>query len=328
MKKMLVALYDDISVARKVVEDLVNADFDRNTISLVTNDSQNHYSHYLSPDYVARDDAVTAGEGAGFGAIVGALTGILVGIAALTIPGIGLALVGGPLLAGLSGAFAGAVMGGVVGALVKSGVPADEAPYYAEGVRRGGTLISIETDATLEAGDIMNRYGAVNIHERINNWRLEGWTGFDNQVVDTLDANLPVPFASLPTPSPVPTPVHGTHHVPLEVAHSKFTPASYNGNPISVEPTGPAPEYAPLSGSNMGVTTLPGLTNPTGDGTVLFNPSGTPLLTDRPVSEPIAEFITEPDSYQNTHTNTEISTEPRSFSVKTDAWVKDDDLTL
>jgi hypothetical protein len=179
MTKTIVALYDDIVVARQVVEDLVDADFERSSISLITNDANNQYSHFLDKDHTPREDAVTAGEGAGFGAVVGGLTGILVGLAALTIPGIGLAIAAGPIVGALTGALAGAVTGGIVGALVKSGVPEDEAPYYAEGIRRGGTLVSIETDDTLRAADIINRYGSVNIHERIDVWRQAGWEGFN-----------------------------------------------------------------------------------------------------------------------------------------------------
>lgn len=189
MNKAIVAIYDDITVARQVVEDLVSDAFERSAISLITNDAQNQYSHYLDENYTARDDAVTASEGAGFGAVVGGLTGVLAGLAALTIPGIGLAIVAGPIVAGLTGMLTGAVTGGVVGALVKSGVPEDEAPYYAEGIRRGGTLISIETTDTLRAEDIMNRRGAINIHERSNVWRQGGWQGFDADV-DTAEHAL------------------------------------------------------------------------------------------------------------------------------------------
>lgn len=81
------ALFDDIATARQVVEELVGADFERSSISLITNDAHNQYRHYLDKDYVPRDDAVTAGEGAGFGAVVGALTGVLAGLAALMISG-------------------------------------------------------------------------------------------------------------------------------------------------------------------------------------------------------------------------------------------------
>jgi hypothetical protein len=216
MTKTLVAIFDDIAVARQVVEDLVNAKFARNSISLITNDAHNQYSHYLDKDYTPKDDAVTAVQGAGFGALVGAFTGILVGAAALTIPGIGLAIVAGPIVAGLTGAVAGSVTGGVVGALVKSGVPQDDAPYYAEGIRRGGTLISVETSDTLRAMDIMNRYGSVNIHARSELWRQAGWQGFDADVKadDNEETVKPLPVM-VTRATPITQPVSAPSVAPL-----------------------------------------------------------------------------------------------------------------
>jgi hypothetical protein len=97
-----------------------------------------------------------------------------VGMAALTIPGIGLVIAAGPVTGALTGMVAGAITGGITGALVKSGVPEDEAPYYAEGIRCGGTLISLETAEILRAEDIMKRSGSTNLHERTNIWRRTG----------------------------------------------------------------------------------------------------------------------------------------------------------
>jgi hypothetical protein len=222
MTKTIVALYDDIVVARQVVEDLVNADFARSSISLITNDANNQYSHYLDKNYVPREDAVTAGEGAGFGAVVGALTGLLVGVAALMIPGIGLAIVAGPIVGAVTGMVAGAVTGGIAGALVKSGVPEDEAPYYAEGIRRGGTLVSVETSDTLLAQDIMNRNGSTNIHERINLWRQGGWKGFDGESVENQDTPQE-PMVTLPA-------------TPLETAATRVMPVNRNASPITIVP--------------------------------------------------------------------------------------------
>ncbi|HEX2620829.1 MAG TPA: hypothetical protein VHL11_11795, partial [Phototrophicaceae bacterium] len=219
MKKTIVALYDDIVVARQVVEDLVNADFGRSYISLVTNDANNQYRQYLASGYTSREDAVTGGEGAGFGAVVGALTGVLVGLGVLMIPGIGLAIAAGPIVAGLTGAVAGAVTGGIVGTLVKSGVPEDEAPYYAEGIRRGGTMISVETTDTLRAQDIMNRHGSINIHERINLWRQEGWQGFNADIVETQNTTPPaleiLPVITKDTVVPDTTPITVVPVVPM-----------------------------------------------------------------------------------------------------------------
>ena len=50
-----------------------------------------------------------------------------------------------------------------------------------EGVRRGGTLVSVSSDdqrATM-AHSIMQRHGAVDIDERSAEWRRGGWTSFD-----------------------------------------------------------------------------------------------------------------------------------------------------
>lgn len=222
----MVAIYDDIVVARQVVEDLVKADFARSSISLITNDANNQYSHFLDKNYAPREDAVTAGEGAGFGAVVGALTGILVGVAALTIPGIGLAIAAGPIVAGLTGVVAGAVTGGIVGALVKSGVPEDEAPYYAEGIRRGGTLVSVETSDTLRARDIMNRHGSVNIHERFNVWQQEGWKGFNVEPLENEGVSkLPVEILTA-----VPA---------LDTAYADATPVTHESAPITIVPVVP-----------------------------------------------------------------------------------------
>lgn len=226
MNKTLVAIYDDIVIARQVVEDLVNADFERSSISLITNDAHNQYSHYLDENYTPREDAVTAGEGAGFGAVVGTLTGLLVGAAALVVPGIGLAIVAGPIVAGLTGALAGAITGGIVGALVKSGVPEDDAPYYAEGIRRGGTLISIETSNTLQAEDIMHRNGSINIHERSSLWQQDGWKGFNADVEsiknDVSAKATPITLVTPTTYNNIPKEIHATDNPnPIGVIHTE-----------------------------------------------------------------------------------------------------------
>lgn len=249
MTKTVVAIFDDIAIARQVVEDLVHADFERNSISLITNDAHNQYQHYLDKDYVHQDDAVTAVQGASFGALVGIITGILAGAAALTIPGIGLAIVAGPIVAGLTGAVAGAVTGGIVGALVKSGIPEDDAPYYAESIRRGATLVSVETSDILRAQDIMHRQGSINIHERINLWRQDGWQGFDAEFVENKDAAQPYPdlvavSSPLTTIPMVPMPVMPLFEEEPEIDNED----RINSHPVivNVPATNPAFPVAPM----------------------------------------------------------------------------------
>ncbi len=283
MNKTIVAIYDDIVVARQVVEDLVNADFERNSISLVTNDAQNQYSHYLDKGYVPRNDAVTAGEGAGFGAVVGALTGILVGLAALTIPGIGLAIASGPIVAGLTGALAGAVTGGVVGALVKSGVPEDEAPYYAEGIRRGGTLVSIETSDTLRAEGLMNRYGSINIHERVNMWRQSGWQGFDTEA-ETEDKakSAPEPLTPVTTDTIITRDTHMTRNV----------------SPVRAEPVHMMIDEQPQLKDEDTARSIPVMvTAPTTDAPILVTP-----IPDAMAAEPVLLIVEEEPLVKNEDT--------------------------
>ena len=90
---------------------------------------------------------VGAAEGSAFGAAVRPRLARRVGCPRpLAIPGIGPVIAAGPLAAGLLGAATGAVAGGatggIVGGLLNMGVPEEEAHYYAEGLRRGGTLVS------------------------------------------------------------------------------------------------------------------------------------------------------------------------------------------
>src|SRR5215213_244745 len=80
------------------------------------------------------------------------------------------------------GAGIGAAAGGINGALVGAGIPEEDAGFYAEGVRRGGTLVLVKSsdDMAQRAYDTMRRYGAVDVDERSGSWRQSGWKGFDS----------------------------------------------------------------------------------------------------------------------------------------------------
>lgn len=183
--KTIVSLYDDIEDARDVVEDLVDEGINRDNISLVARDVEGSYGSYLESDY-RRSEGEEVGEaaagGAVGGAVVGGLTGVLVGLGAFAIPGIGPVIAAGPIAAGLTGAAVGAVTGGVLSALVEWGIPEEEAEYYAEGIRRGGTLVAARVaDERVDAVvDVMEAYDPVDIERRVSYWRSEEeWTGYD-----------------------------------------------------------------------------------------------------------------------------------------------------
>jgi uncharacterized protein (TIGR02271 family) len=81
------------------------------------------------------------------------------------------------------GAVAGAATGGIVAGLVDFGVPEADAEYYAEGIRRGGALVSVEmldNDNRLNrAQEILNSFNPVNIDHRGEYFQTTGWSGFD-----------------------------------------------------------------------------------------------------------------------------------------------------
>jgi hypothetical protein len=183
MARTVVALYDDFDTARSAVEALVDAGFNRTDVSLVANNATGEYSSYFNEEgtYVYDDEDVSAGEGAGFGAVVGALVGLGVAL----IPGVGPVLAAGPLAAALMagiGAASGAVTGGIVAGLVDFGVPEEHAESYAEGVRRGGTLVTvhmIQDEWADRAQSVLNRFNPIDLEERAGEWRSSGWTGYD-----------------------------------------------------------------------------------------------------------------------------------------------------
>jgi hypothetical protein len=186
MANTIVALYDDMDTAHKVVRDLRDGGVANSNISLVAQDASGEYSKTAG---TTGDTADGASTGAGVGAVVGGIGGLLVGLGALTIPGIGPVLAAGPLATAVTallgagaGAVAGGVAGGLLGALIDMGIPEEHASYYAEGVRRGGALVTVDTDDTnLErVRGIMDRYNPVDINQRVESWRQSGWKGYDH----------------------------------------------------------------------------------------------------------------------------------------------------
>ena len=79
------------------------------------------------------------------------------------------------------GAGIGAAAGGLLGALVGLGIPREDAEFYAEGVKRGGVLVTVQAsdDRASEALNIMRGANAVDVDTQRNAWRQSGWSEFD-----------------------------------------------------------------------------------------------------------------------------------------------------
>jgi hypothetical protein len=65
--------------------------------------------------------------------------------------------------------------------LVSAGIPEEQAHFYAEGVRRGGTLVTVRTGDVADSSvrDILQRNGAVDMGARGAEWRRAGWSRFE-----------------------------------------------------------------------------------------------------------------------------------------------------
>jgi hypothetical protein len=172
-------LYDNYDDAVKTVAELELEGIAHGDISVIANNAENRYQ--------ATHDTPAAGAGAGatVGGVLGGGAGLLVGLGMLALPGVGPVLAAGWLVATAvgtaAGAGVGAATGSLIGSLTTAGVSDAHANVYAEGVRRGGTLVTAhvtESSApTVEA--IMVRHHPVDPEVRGDAYRETDWTSFD-----------------------------------------------------------------------------------------------------------------------------------------------------
>ena len=174
--KTVVGLFDDFAQARSAAVELERMGVSHNDISVLANNESGAHGANNAPVNQGMGHAVT--KDAGVGAEIGGVLGLLAGLSLFAIPGLGF-LAGAGWLAGMfTGAGIGAVAGGLVGVLASVGVPATDAAYYNEGVRRGGTLVAVRADdaSANNVAQALNSHGAVNIEERASTYRSEGFT--------------------------------------------------------------------------------------------------------------------------------------------------------
>lgn len=181
MKTTITGLYDSYDDAKAAVKALEDAGVSSDDISIVTNKANG--------DIDAEGQGNRAGEGAGTGAGIGAIAGgaggLLTGLGMLAIPGVGPVVAAGWLAATAAGAVAGAVaggaVGGLVGAMVESGVPEEDANFYAESIRRGGSVVTarVEQGDLASAEAILHNSPRVDVAARRATYNEQGWTRFD-----------------------------------------------------------------------------------------------------------------------------------------------------
>ncbi|WP_322416035.1 hypothetical protein [Mesorhizobium huakuii] len=178
--KTVTGLFDNYDDASDAVGELEASGVPHANISIVANNSNDWYD-----DGDTSKAAEDATGGAGVGAVIGGAGGLLTGLGLMAIPGVGPVVAAGWLAATAVGALGGAVVGGaaggIVGALTDSGVSERDAHVYAEGVRRGGAMVTakVDDDQAGEAERILGQTNSVNLEERRGTYEAGGWTGFD-----------------------------------------------------------------------------------------------------------------------------------------------------
>lgn len=174
----LTRLYDNHDAAAAVVNQLEASGVQHSDISIVSNDAEGRLLDGHTADGAA---ATGAGTGASIGTVLGGGAGLLAGIGALAIPGVGPIVAAGWLVAALTGAGVGAAAGGLLGSLTGAGVSEEDSHVYAEGVRRGGTLVTVRADDAQAARlqTMLDGTMPVDVPTRRDEYQTEGWKEHD-----------------------------------------------------------------------------------------------------------------------------------------------------
>ena len=177
----LTRLYDNHDAAVTVVNQLEASGVPHSDISIVSNDADGRLVEGHTTGHGGDATATGAGTGASIGTVLGGGAGLLAGIGALAIPGVGPIVAAGWLVAALTGAGVGAAAGGLLGSLTGAGVSSEDSHVYAEGVRRGGTLVTVRADDAQAARlqTMLDGTMPVDIVARRGEYQTEGWKEHD-----------------------------------------------------------------------------------------------------------------------------------------------------
>lgn len=192
-------MYDSYDDAQAVVTELEAAGIPHSDISLVANADAHGRSSGTSAltgggtspadpaDPTDTNPEAGGKRGAVAGTLLGGGAGLLAGIGALAIPGVGPVVAAGWLIATLTGAGVGAAGGSLIGSLTGSGVSHDEANVYAEGVKRGGSLVTVRTDEAnaSRVEGILQRHGSADWQQRRASYGND-WSRFEENTSERM----------------------------------------------------------------------------------------------------------------------------------------------
>jgi hypothetical protein len=162
-KTAVFGIYQNVKQAERTVEDLLEAGYSNDDISVLLPDNKGTRDFALDKSTKAPEGTAA---GVTTGGLIGGTLGLLAGIGVLAIPGIGPLIAAGPIVAALAGLGAGGAVGGIIGALVGMGIPEYEAKRYEGHIKAGGVLLSVHCDTSERialAKDLLKHTGAQDI---------------------------------------------------------------------------------------------------------------------------------------------------------------------
>ncbi len=188
MKKTVIALYDDYDSAIEALKELVDRGISDESICFMANDVRGEFRQFVGTGEVVVPaqvmmNCMDADDRIGF--LVSSMHSYAMGPGVMSVSGIGPVLAAGQVKAMLMGK-----PRGLIAALVDMGIPDQSARNYAEGLRRGGTLLAVQTteEKTGDVVDILNHYSPVDLNQRVSLWRERGWEDFSEDA-QPLDEN-------------------------------------------------------------------------------------------------------------------------------------------
>jgi hypothetical protein len=200
MAKQVVAMFDDARAAHLAVRALLDLGLKRDDLGVIAHDAA---GVDVEASREQARELLRMQQDAG-NAVLGGMTGAFVGLGLATVPVIGPILAIGPYALAAIGAGIGEHFEGWLGALTQFGIPPDDAHVYAEGIRRGGIVVTARAhqDYVQRVVAILSR-GAVDIGLREAEWRAGGWQGFDPNAAPYTPEEIRAERASrMPVPIP------------------------------------------------------------------------------------------------------------------------------
>lgn len=147
--KTIIGIFSDKLDADRAIDQLETEGFSPRDLSIIFKGGSG------TEDIGVKGGSIAEGviSGAATGGMLAGLAGILIGLGALTIPGVGVLLIGGPISSALgltgvaatavSAATTGVLAGGLVGSLIALGIPSDVAKVYERSIAEGAVLLAV-----------------------------------------------------------------------------------------------------------------------------------------------------------------------------------------